>query len=318
MRWVWWINIISISMISGSCLAYIYQIHVLRRWDKELKQYQYIIGLSDFHDKSLPINKTHRRYLKHVLSRCPVQKTKIVVEDLSSTNSNGRRSCGRFAINSRGGVLGGLADELKSMNADVENIEYRYCRVVSLGPLINNVHVAVDSFASSNSLAIDALYREVLQEINQVRSFADGRALSSSYKRTINHVKCSLKQLQLDRYKNMSVADYCARFAKSGNRLNMLQTFCTFDSDLLDLKLVHEVVNAHQQSHIIAIAGGTHIEHAANLLKRAGFKPVFVSRLSSLHEYDLGKCLGSNIVDNSFCIKPEPVDITLIERFLSQ
>ena len=305
---------LGMCMTSLSCLAYIYQIHVLRRWDKKHNYYQYVIGLSDFHDKSHAINKQHRYYLERRLLDYQ-RSTKVIVEDLSSTNNNGRRTCGRYTINSRGGVLGGLASVLKRSGVDVENIEYRYCRVVSLGPLINNIHARVDSFPSSNTLYIDALYREVMREIDSIRSYADGRVLNSRYKRTISGVMRALRRLRLDRYQKMSIAEYCIKCTKSSNRLDVLQRLCTFDSDLLDVKLVHSVIVAQNRRHVFAIAGGTHIKHACTLLKHAGYKMVFVSKLASQCEYDLSKCLGSHIVENVFCVKPEPVDISIITKF---
>ncbi len=305
---------LGMCMTSLSCLAYIYQVHVLRRWDKKHNHYQYFIGLSDFHDKSHAINKQHRYYLEHRLLD-DRRSTKVIVEDLSSTNNNGRRTCDCYAINSRGGVLGGLASVLKRSGVDVDNIEYRYCRVVSLGPLINNIHAQVDSFSSSNTLHIDALYGEVMREIDSIRSYADGRVLNSRYKRTISGVMRALRRLRLDRYQKMSIAEYCAKCIKSSNRLDVLQKLCTFDSGLLDVKLVHSVIAAQNKSHVFAIAGGTHIKHACALLKHAGYETVFVSKLTSQCKCDLSRCLGSHIVEDVICVNPEPIDISIIAKF---
>jgi len=305
---------LGMCMTSLSCLAYIYQVHVLRRWDKKHNNYQYVIGLSDFHDKSHAINKQHRYYLERRLLDGR-RSTKVIVEDLSSTNNNGHRTCDCYAINSRGGVLGGLASVLKRSGVDVDNIEYRYCRVVSLGPLINNMHAQVDSFSSSNTLHIDLLYREVMREIDSIRSYSDGRVLNSRYKRIISGVMRSLRRLRLDRYQKMSIAEYCAKCTKSSNRLDVLQKLCTFDSGLLDVKLVHSVIAAQNKSHVFAIAGGTHIKHACALLKHAGYETVFVSKLTSQGKYDLSKCIGSHIVEDVICVNPEPIDISIIAKF---
>ncbi len=305
---------LGMCMTSLSCLAYIYQVHVLRRWDKKHNHYQYFIGLSDFHDKSHAINKQHRYYLEHRLLD-DRRSTKVIVEDLSSTNNNGRRTCDCYAINSRGGVLGGLASVLKRSGVDVDNIEYRYCRVVSLGPLINNIHAQVDSFSSSNTLHIDALYGEVMREIDSIRSYADGRVLNSRYKRTISGVMRALRRLRLDRYQKMSIAEDCAKCIKSSNRLDVLQKLCTFDSGLLDVKLVHSVIAAQNKSHVFAIAGGTHIKHTCALLKHAGYETVFVSKLTSQCKCDLSRCLGSHIVEDVICVNPEPIDISIIAKF---
>lgn len=308
--------ILLISIATSYCSGFVYQIQVLRRWHDALQQYQYVIGLSDFHDKAHPINPKQRAYLERLVFRCPRKTTKIIVEDLSSASNDGRIACGNYIVNSRGGVLGGLADVLRRSYFDVENIEYRYCRVAALGPLINNLDQPFDTFSSANALSIKALYQEVMREMEHIRSYADGGILRNCYKKITNTVVHALKRLHLDRFRDCSVAQYCARFIKPHNRHEELQTLCTFDSDLLDLKLVHAVINAEDKQYILAVAGGTHIKHACNLLRHAGFKPVFTTQINAIQEHNLSKCLGSHIVDNRFCVKPEPVDITLLSRFL--
>ena len=310
-------GLLIIGLITGQCSGFIYQIHVLRRWSDELQAYQYVVGLSDFHDKSHPVNKSQRKYLEGLFCRYSRKKTKVIVEDLSSANNNGRIHCGRYTINSCGGVLGGLADVLRKMHCDVKNIEYRYCRVAALGPLINNIDARLDAFSSSNTLHIGVLWREIMKAIDDIRSYTDGKILNACYKRTISHVMRAMKRLHFDKNHSYSIAQYCARYANKYNRLDRLQTLCTFDSDLLDLKLVHSAIRSGDKSHIIAVAGGTHIKQACAMLQRVGFERVLISRISSIQEHNLSRCLGSHIVDNCFCVKPEPVDLTMLDRILS-
>jgi hypothetical protein len=117
-----------------SSFSYIYEVRVLRKWDDVRKRYHYFIGLSDFHDKIDPSNQTQLKKIQDILAKADKSSTKVAIEDLSSVNNNGRASCGRYMVNSRGGVLGGLAQSSRDAGLDVCNVEFRYCRVVAMAP----------------------------------------------------------------------------------------------------------------------------------------------------------------------------------------
>jgi hypothetical protein len=57
------------------------------------------------------------------------------------------------------------------------------------------------------------------------------------------------------------------------------------------------------------IAGGTHINRMNEALKTLGYREVQSSSISYKKEHDLAKCLGANVIDGSFCVKPQPIDI---------
>src|SRR5579885_2910097 len=116
--------IINLLTATGS-FAFIYEVKVLRKWDASRNRYHYFIGLSDFHDKTHPINRDHLAQIEKMLKSTDRNISKVLIEDLSSANASGKQACGRFLVNSRGGVLGGLAETAKAMGHETENVEFR-------------------------------------------------------------------------------------------------------------------------------------------------------------------------------------------------
>ncbi len=300
------------------CAAFIYQIHILRRWNNKTNQFQYVVGLSDYHEKSHQINKEHRAYLEKLFTTNNDKNIKVVVEDLSAGFSIGAGTCGRFTINSRGGVLGGLADVCRNAKIDVSNIEYRYCRVAAFGPIIKNCNKPIATLKSTNSLTIDAVYNEIMNEINNIRKHSIDSRLRNAYKNTFRDIIREMKQLKLVKYKAQIVSNYfeiCTKQVDQDARLEFCKRLLIFDSDLLDLKLV-QVINETNKDIVIAITGGTHIKHAAKLLQRVGYESIFKSQINSRSEYDLSQCLGSHIIDGAFCVKPEAIDMSVLEQMI--
>jgi hypothetical protein len=237
------------------CNGYFYQAHVMKKLvDKEKKMYQLVIGLGDYHDKSHPANKDQRTALEDILKKVSTQKAKCIVEDLSSVNNDGKMMCCNYSINAQGGMLGRLADTARSLQKNVDNVEYRYCRVASLGPLLTNIGSQPHLFKSSASIMIHSLYQEVLDEINRIKRYNDGKILNSVYKYTINNVHNALARLSLNPQKNISVADYCSGLPQKQYAKD-LENLCIFDSALIDMKMMHSIVNAHDTSLVIAVEG---------------------------------------------------------------
>lgn len=297
--------------------AFIYEIKVMRKWDAERQKYHYFIGLSDFHDKTNHTSPSQLNKLEQLLASVDKKKTKIAIEDLSSHNTQGRKECGHFFINSRGGILGGLADKGKEMGLDVDNVEFRYCRVSSLGPVLNNLASRLENFPSAMHLKVGELVQEVMREIKEIDRYSDGHALNKMYASSVKGVLSSLKALHLDKDQGLSVADYLAQHSDAKNRLDLLKKLLTFDSSLLDLKLTHAVMQARDKDKVIAIAGGAHIARVCDILSAQGYSAIESTKITFARENDLQKCLGSHIVDGAFCVKPSPIDLHLFEKALA-
>jgi len=294
--------------------TYIYEVKVLRKWDAGRQKYHYFIGLSDFHDKHSGSNQSQLSKIEQLLANLDKNRVKIAVEDLSSPNAQGRQECGHFSINSRGGILGGLAEKCKNLGFEVDNVEFRYCRVSSLGPILNNLKERLDNFPSATHTHIAALVQEINQEIQAIDRYSDGHALSSVYNASIKEVAALVQSLHLEHDQSKSVAHYVGQHSKDNTRLELLKKLLTFDSSLLDIKLVHSVMQAGDKDRVIAIAGGAHIARVSELLIAQGYAPMESTKITFAREHDLNKCLGSHIIEGAFCMKPEAIDLGILQK----
>lgn len=295
--------------------AYIYDIQILRKWDPATRSYNYIMGCSDYHDRTNPRNKKQRAEIETMLAQCDKNKTKIIVEDLSCAGAtNDQAKCGNFIINTRGGILGGLAQYCSQRGLHVDNMEYRYCRVASLGPLLRRARQPLQQFKAINSLSVNTLVDEINIQIRQVEKFNGHPVLKGWYQQSINSINRGLQRLHLDRHKDMTVAQYIASHSRENSRFALLNDLLTFDSLLLDLKLVHSLAQNNNKEKIVVIAGGTHINRMAKMLQKIGYKKIKTNEVGYHQEHNLDRCVGSNIINGTHCIKPHSVEIVPVMR----
>lgn len=296
------------------CSGFIYEVRILKKWDNRTKKY--IIALSDFHDKTHTATATQHAYLEQIIAQCSKNSTKIIVEDLSSPAYNGRNACGPFVINSRGGILGGLAQRYEQQGLTVDNVEYRYCRVASLGPVINNIEQVAMPFQSTNSISVGVLLQEIEDNIKEINTFNDGATFNALYKNIVRAVKKELVSLNLHQMRQVSVAQYMHTNSTPKNRLTMLNTLLTVDSTLLDIKIMHSIIQAPETT-IIALAGGSHAIRVCNwLVQHGGYQHHYATPINYGREYNLLNCVGANIMEGGYCMRPEPVDLGVVMQYL--
>lgn len=294
--------------------GFVYEAKILINPNKN----QQFIGLSDFHDKIHPVTKKQLMKIETWLAHCDKEQTKVLLEDLSSKGSAGRNSCGRFKVNSKGGILGGLTEYCESHNLFVENVEYRYCRVSALGPVLNDSYTCISQIPSVNNISVACLVKEIQDIIHEIQAYDDGKTLNAYYQKNVKEVEAELQKLSLDCTNGMSVGHYLTLYSHQKNRFEILKRLLTFDSSLLDLKLIHNVVNASQQK-VVTIAGGSHISRVADaLVKHAGYKKEYSTPVQYDREHDVKKCLGSAIIDDNFCLRPQPIDLGLLDRYMAE
>lgn len=259
-----------------SCFSYVYQLSVMEKLTNPAhRTAQIVIGIGDYHDKSNSHNAHQRNYLEALIKKCKLLNGKVIVEDLSSINSDGRGFCCNFSINARGGILGKLADFARTQSVDVDNVEYRYCRVAAIGPLLNNSDVLPENFNSSKAITVDAVGKEVRDEIDVVKRYDDGVFLNALYKKVTQDVYKSFNKLKLSQDSQLSIADYCKRFFKNEYVKN-LERLCVFDSSLVDMKIIHSIVKSPDKSVIVVAAGGSHIEKMSENLAGIGYKKILL------------------------------------------
>ena len=296
--------------------SYIYEAKVLRYIDPVSKQKVLFVGLGDFHDKTHVAGTQQLAQFMQLLEKSDRSDIKIVLEDLSSCGSGGRGSCGKFFVNSRGGVLGGLAQKCKVLGFEVDNIEYRYCRVASLGPVLNNLDKKPDVFPSVATTKISMLAQEIDVIAQEISTYEDGDALKTHYKQGLDQIAQQLKNFKAEPHTDMNVAEYLEQNSTAQDRLDFIKHLLTFDSCLLDLKMAHSIMNSNGRTKIVAVAGGAHIARVCELLEKIGYEVVYTTKVDYQKEFDLTKCLGSNIVDGAYCIRPEPINLKRLSKYL--
>lgn len=280
-------------LIAKSSFGYIYYARV----EKIIKnnQPQYIVLLSDYHDKRHPANKHHRKTLVSLLQKLKAINVKLIVEDLSSVNNDGRMICCNYAINCAKGVLGHLANKARSFGIGVDNVEYRYCRVASIGPLINNIELNPHSFRSSAGITLLMLYQEIFNEIEKVKRYDDGKLFNAFYKRVMIQVQNRLAQMGLyTRNEAFSVAQHCVKLQKK-NYKKELEKLCIFDSALIDVNILHSIMQSIQPI-IFVVAGGSHIEQVCKKIKQMGGETIFSTSLERV---------------------TQSIDLAVLDRFIS-
>lgn len=270
-------RIIRVSYIAivlfNNCIGYFYCGHILKK-SLDHKNDQCIIMLGDFHQQSHPAYNTQYDDLNRLLQICNEKKGKLIVEDLSSKNNEGTGACCSYVMNNNKSMLAKLADKARAMNIDVDNIEYRYCRVVALAPLLHNPHLDPFTFNSTKNITVSDLYKEVIGQIKKIKKYNDEQRLKAFYFSTLKKVNKDLSDVLLDHYrgqKGISVASYCSQYWNQKNYYTWLEKLCTFDSALLDISILHSITSNKKKSLILVIAGGSHIEQVKNILVNLGY-----------------------------------------------
>lgn len=278
--------------MSTDAYSYFYHVCVLKVTDTHGEQ-QWVVLLGDYHDKTHPVNRNHRAYLELLLKKCVAIKGKLIVEDLSSINNDGRMICSNFGIDSSEGILGQLASKARELGVLVDNVEFRYCRVASIGPLLKNLHVDPFTLPSSATITVVSLHKEVVDEIEKIKKYNDGKLLNDFYKKTIGRVRTDLAKMHLSESQKATIAHYCAHLRSKKYR-QQLEKLCIFDSALIDVNILHSIAACPRAPFIFVVAGGSHTIQVADLLQSIGYEMVFATLHSEF----------------------EPVDISVLDRFV--
>lgn len=294
--------------------AYIYEIQVMRRWMPQEQRFQYLIGCSDYHDKLNSANKWQRKELCNLLAGCNKSVTQVLLEDLSSPNDADTCACGHFFLRSERGMLARLTKEIEGLGVAVQNLEYRYCRAISLSGVLARWKANPYQFQPACAIRVSSFIDEIESTMDSIAQYEDGPALSALYAKECARVKYAAKQLGLTQASDQSVASFCAR-SRTHDRLAFLKRLLTFDSPLLDCKLVHAIVNAVEKDRIITIAGGTHIGRMCTMLQKVGFERVESSELPAPLGTSISQAVGLCIT-NRHDKKPEPISLELLKKFM--
>src|SRR3990172_6052959 len=288
---VWGSIVIMALLLCNNVFGYFYHGCVAKKTIH--KHTQYIILLADYHDKTHPANKNQRMHLELLLKRCAGLKGKLVVEDLSSMNNDGRMICCNYGINCSEGMLGQLAHKARELGIAVDNVEFRYCRVAGIGPLLNNIQANPFSLRSSATITALSLHNEVIDELEKIKKYDDGKQLNKVYRKTVAAVRDMLVKMRLCADQKCTVAHYCAQLQPKRYRQE-LEKLCIFDSSLIDMNILHSIVTCPTTPFIFVVAGGSHVEQVIAVLKCIGYEIIFATPLEKV---------------------PRPIDISVLDTF---
>lgn len=280
-----------------------------------------VVLCSDFHDRTHSATGPQNSLLADALVRADKNLLKVVTEDVSSCDTTGKRACGRFYLGPKGGILSGLADRCRKAGIETDNIEYRFCRVIALGPLMNSLrsatHSASGNSVSSRETSVADLHKEVRGILDEVRSYDDGSLLNRYYAATVRSIDRNLGSAFARKHANKSALQYVdASTRNRAHRINTLKKLFTFDSELLDARLLHSVVNTDPEKTTLVVAGGTHVDRVSDILKKIGYEVVHHQKGAHHHEYDLHKCVGSHVINDSFCVRPGAISLDTLKNYL--
>lgn len=302
------------SILANNLCAYGYDIKVLKKWQPAIKCNHYWVGVCDFHDKAHPANVIQRKKIETTLPSASKNDILVIVEDLSSCNDTGRSGCGPYYINSKTGILAGLGGFCKDNAIPVCNVEYRYCRVVALGPVINNINADPSLFPSTKRMTVSSLLQEIEHAYTHLLLGNAHPGLCAACNDKSRSVQSTVKKLQLSKDHHKTIAEYLADRTTPLNRLDMVKTLLTFDGIFIGLKITDASLKASDKKKVIVFAGGTHINEAYELLQKVGgYEPVTASEIQAGSL--ISKAISTNASEH-YLSKPQPVSLELLEHYL--
>lgn len=291
--------------------AYIYDIRILERPFPGLAKKQYVIGFCDFHNRSLSrVVAEQRSMLERLCKKANNKALHFFVEDLSSPNTEGTFSCVRYRADTRGGFLGGITDFLRKHHCKVDNLEFRYCRVASLGLSLAG-STSPQALKMLDVIQIGQFVDETQKILNKNNSYKDS-ALASWNTKQVNLVKNAMQHLALEQHREHSVREYLDFRGETSpsKRVSLLEELVSYDSPLFDVMLAHALFNDHDHDTLVVLAGGTHVQETFNILAQQGFKRISVEQR---------KLAGVNMVDavyNQGALSlPIPVSLSITQPF---
>ncbi|MDZ4152479.1 hypothetical protein, partial [Methylicorpusculum sp.] len=265
------------TIVCGSVAqAFIYDVTLLKKWDASRGRYQKVLAYSDFHDQPTVVTQqahvTQAAYIESFLKKLKKQNSKIIVEDLCAVNDRGCACCANFCVKPRGGILGGLSDKCQAAGVAVCNVEFRFCRVTSLGPVFNAPSADPGSFDSTKMITVGALRDEIAGTIREIQAYRDGNFLQNVYQQGIAAVNKQMQEFALGRESALSVARYVGtHMAQARTKVEALKKLLTFDSELLDHKILHQIVTSGDKELVVIFAGGSHCANVCGVLQKMGY-----------------------------------------------
>jgi hypothetical protein len=296
-------------VMSTSGYGYIYDITILRRWNRPTNSYQYIIGCSDYHDTTHSIGKAQREELLKLFSAIDKDNTLIIVEDLGSPNGSAFYVCDTLRLSPNDGLLSSFASACKVCQLDVCNIEYRYARVIALSEIIRYPERNFFASKAACTLRVGQVCQEIMHTIHEIRAYQDCLSVTLAYHHICRSIERIIRGLQLNVLQNDSIAQLCQ---SNCHIPGFIKHLLTFDSRLLDCKGVHTIINAPHKKKIVLLAGGTHIDRMSEMLILVGFE--YITSIKPIQSNGLSRSL--NVSGTKSAHKPKRVGLEIVREYL--
>lgn len=278
--------------------AYFYRLDVLKKSNSVIK------ALSDYHDKDHPATHEQRHYIQNYLAHCCPARTKIIVEDLNSLTQDSLPE----------GILTGLAQHGSDCGLCITNVEYRLLRVKALGEFVYHTHKDPYLCKAACTTLVSDLVAEITTALDKVTKASFPLSLRAMVHAIVADIQKVIVDLGLLSKRNISVAEYLAAIPQE-KRCVLVKKILMCDVKLLDLHIVLTILEQPQYENIIICAGGSHIEFVTHLLKKMGYYSCGSTKASFFTETDLSRCVTATIYNNSYCLKPHPVNLKLLEQW---
>lgn len=268
--------------------AYVYQAIVMRKLLPEQQRYHTVIMLGDFHDTICEADSAHKATVAAWAKQSGNRAFRIITEDADSANVHGRRVIKGAGIvefvykGPVGGFLTGITPACRDAGSVALNLEYRYARLMSLGPIgrsQEDPRKKLDSFFVAKKLLMSTLIQEVEDELVRIAAFRDGRELDQWYASEIESIRAAMRTFGWHSYARESIAAYLS--GRPGSlRTCIKNELIPFDKTILDMLFVHDIVATPGVDVTCVLAGGSHVERVSDRLKQVGYTVLFHAKPS--------------------------------------
>ncbi len=260
----------------------------ISKYEKNDKQ---IWFLGDYHGQNYYNFEADIRHknLRHALfSNFNSSNCKVIVEDMGGYCGShvGLKKFQKFyEYGFSHSPLHGICKMLNGKGVSVFNAEYRFARDASLSSLINPQDIA--------PLFIDRQFpitgSDIVQEFNEVatdvKAYKDGDKLRSYYNLQLDEIHANHEYLEEKFAFNKAFTDLLRNHSSEKKMKALLMALVTWDVRLLDMRVVHEIINSHVKK-IAVLMGAAHVYNIALILEKLlGYKQASVIGEQKCFEY---------------------------------
>ena len=199
--------LLAILLSSLKCTSFIRSITV---WHVENRE---IVICSEEHNFGHPANKTHSQILTNMIPFFAQEGSQVIVEDLKSYTGPLQEVAGAIADEKMDSPLSHLATACQQHSIPTTNIEFRFARRVSVGPLLyffensrqdvdqlfgyldkgssdpEYIQACVEYVNGKHTIKSSSVVQEFDQAVADIGMFNDGAVLSDYYRNHLARVK---------------------------------------------------------------------------------------------------------------------------------